>query len=253
MFLMNLNNQNKTTMEAAVARLNSQEPQTHSLRSQPLSKQQEEFSEQFALLPVRAQEELYNSQCATLKQVDKTALAFCIASNIGGYLSFVGLEDKMNDAQIAETASMMIECQPNIPIDVLKLFFFNCKRGVYGKHYNRMDGSTLLQWFDQFCNEFFVQREEADYQKHLAYKQDIASPAKLTDEEGEPIDLTQLLASFHGKTKEQLERENKIKDIRYQVFKQNMHLYNEMSVEEADKIIEQAIIDEMKAHGLINF
>jgi hypothetical protein len=148
---------------------------------------------------------------------------------------------------------MIAEVHPNLPIDALKLFFYNCKRGVYGKHYNRMDGSTLLQWFDTFCDEFFVNREEADYQRHLMYKQEGTEPAKFTGEEGVPIDYNELLAAFHGKTKEELEREKKIAEIRLSVQNKNIHLYDSLPVEEADKRIENAIIEEMKAQGLLTF
>lgn len=224
-----------------------------SATSVTLSPQQAEFSKQFAAIPVKPMNELVQSSSPSLSRLDKQALSICIAAAIGKYLSFIGLPDAMTEEHTLETAQMMIDCHPHIQVDAIKSFFYECKRGTYGYHYNKMDGSKLLMWFDKFVEDYYKQIDDYEYAKHQNTKGDLANPANLTDEDGEPIDLTELLASFHGKTKEQLVRENLVKDIRHSVFKKNMHLYNEMSVEEADKIIEQAIIDEMKAHGLINF
>ena len=152
-----------------------------------------------------------------------------------------------------ETACMMIDIHPHLPVDAIKTFFYECKRGTYGYHYNKMDGSKLLMWFDKFVEEFYKQVDDYEYAKHQSTKGDLASPIALQDEDGQPIDYVELLASVHGKTKEQLMRENLVKDIRYQVLKKNMHLYDTMSVEEADKQIENAIIEEMKAQNIINF
>lgn len=208
---------------------------------------------QFSLIPVKRMDELVSSTMVNVNMVDRQALALGIASLIGDYLNFVGLGRKMNDKQIYETAEMMIDNHPHVTVDVYKSFFYDCKRGKFGYHYDEMNGTRILMWYDKFVEDYYRQVDDYEYAKHESTKGDLANPANLTDEEGQPIDYMELLASFHGKTKEQLEREQLVKDIRYNVFKKHMHLYNEMSVEEADKIVEKAINEEMKANNLLVF
>lgn len=198
-------------------------------------------------------DELMQSKASALHMADKQALSVCISSDIGDYLNFVGLSRKMNDKQIYETAQLMIEAHPHLPVDAIKTFFYQCKKGKFGYHYDEINGTRLLLWFDQFANDYYVQLEEMEYQKHVSVKDGRGTPLEITDEDGQPIDYNELLASFHGKTKEELEREQKVAEIRYQVQKKNIHLYDSLPVEEADKRIENAIIEEMKAQGLLTF
>lgn len=220
---------------------------------QTLSKHQADFIAAYNNLPVKRVDDLVNSQSPALHMVDKQALCICIAAGIGDYLNFVGLDRKMNDKQMYETAQMMAEEHPHIPVDAIKTFFYQCKKGSFGYHYDEMNGTRILLWFDKFVEDYYKQLDDIEYAKHMSTKGDLANPANLTDEEGEPIDLDELFASFNGKTKEQLQRERLVKEIRMNVYKHNMNLYNSMPVEEADKAIENAIIAEMKAQGLINF
>lgn len=216
-----------------------------------MSREQAEFSKQFALLPVKQMSDLIVSESKTLSSVDKDCLAFCIATAIGKYLNFIGVT--MTEENTYETACMMIEAHPHLPIEAVKTFFYECKRGTYGYHYNKMDGSKILMWFDKFVEEYDKQIDDMEYAKHLNTKGDLASPIALETEENEPVDMDELYASFHGKTKEQLLRERKEKEIRFDVLKENRHLYDSMPVEEADKLIEQAIINRLQQEGLITF
>ena len=195
--------------------------------------------------------ELVQSESPAVRSVDRKELTIRLMASIGDYLNFIGAS--MRDEVIAEVAGMMIDNHPHVPVDALKTFFYECKRGTYGYHYNKMDGSRLLMWYDTFVGEYYRQLDDAEYAKHQSTKGDLANPANITDEEGVPIDAMELLASFNGKTKEQMEREQKVKDIRLQVFKKYRHLYDTMSVEEADNFIEDAIIKEMQAQNLLAF
>lgn len=170
---------------------------------------------------------------------------------IGDYLNFIGTT--MNDDVIAEVASMMIDSHPNIPADVIRTFFYECKRGKYGYHYNKMDGSKLLMWFDKFVEEYYQKIDDYEYAKHQSTKGELATPLALEDEKGQPIDYEELLASWNGKTKEQYVREKKIAAIRSAVCKKNVHLYDEMPVAKADEIIESAIMEELKNQDLLTF
>lgn len=224
-----------------------------SANSQTLSREQSKFMTEFSLIPVKHMDDLVSSTMLNTGMVDRQALTLGVASLIGDYLNYVGLSSKMNDQQIYETAEMMIDNHPNVTVDVFKTFFYDCKRGKFGYHYDEMNGTRILMWYDKFVEDLYRQIDDYEYAKHQNTKGDLANPANLTDEEGEPIDLTQLLASFHGKTKEQLEREKKIADIRYAVLKKYTNLYDTMPVDEADKIIEDALTKEFQAQGLLTF
>lgn len=233
-------------METAVMKL-----QVSQNSSQQISKQQDQFLAEAKSLPVKSIDELIHSEAPALNTLDRKSVELLVFTCIGDYLNFIGAE--MKDPVVLEIAQMMIDNHPHIPVDAIKSFFYEAKRGTYGFHYNKMDGTKLLMWYDQFVNDYYVQLEEMEYQRHVSVKDGRGTPLEITDEEGQPIDYNELLAAFHGKTKEQLEREQLVKDIRLRVQNSNMHLYNTMPVEEADKIIEQAIIDEMKSHNLLVF
>ena len=219
--------------------------------SQVISKEQEVFSDEFGKLPVKKIDELVTSQSPSLRQLDRKSVELCVFTCIGDYLNFIGAD--MKDEHILETAQMMIDNHPHIPIDAIKTFFYECKRGTFGFHYNKMDGSKLLMWFDKFVGEYYKQVDDYEYAKHQNTKGDLASPLALEDEEGQPIDYDELLASFHGKSKDEMQREQQIAELRLEVQKKNMHLFDVMPVEEADKLIEEAIIEEMRQQGLLTF
>ena len=211
----------------------------------------EEFSKQFSALPVKNMDELIESQSPALHMVDRQALTLCISLEIGKYLNFVGCS--MTEEATYETAMMMIDTHPHLTVDAIKTFFYNCKRGAYGFHYNKMDGSKLLMWFDKFVNEYYVQLEDAEYNKHFSTKGDLATPIASDDDEMVAVNYEELCASFNGLTQEEYSRKCQIEDIRKRICNENMHLYDEMSVEEADKIIEDAIIKELQANQLLTF
>lgn len=204
-------------------------------------------------MPIKRIEDLPSSQVPAVHTVDREALCVCISAQIGNLLSFIGCPNNMDANVVYEIAQMMIDTHPHITVDAIKTFFYEAKRGKFGFHYNKMDGTKLLMWYDQFVEEYYKQIDDMEYAKHLSEKDGRTTPLQITDEEGVAVDYNELLASFHGTTKEQMERDRKIKDIRLRVQNANMHLYNELPVAEADEAIEQAIIEELKANDLITF
>ena len=200
----------------------------------------EDFHRQYLSIPVKSMDELIVSEAPAVRTLNKESLAFSIYLAIGEYLNFVGLT--MKDDVILKVANMMIECQPNMPVDTLKLFFFNCERGLYGAHYNRMDGSTLLRWYDEFCNKFLKEREEYDYQQHLSRKEGVSTPIKFgEDEELVSVNFDELYESFTGQPRKKAERDKCIDDIRIRVINANLRLYSELSPQEAETRINELI------------
>lgn len=196
-------------------------------------------------------DDLVQSQAPAVNALDRKSVELFIFTCIGDYLNFIGAE--MKDSVVLEVTQMMIDNHPHITIEAIKTFFYECKRGAYGFHYNKMDGSKLLMWYDKFVTDYYQQLDDMEYAKHLNTKGDLANPLAIEDEDGQPIDYDELLASFRGKTKEEMERERKIADIRRQVCNENIGLYDTLPVEEADKRIEEAIISKLKEENLITF
>ena len=224
---------------------------THGVTQQTLSPQQVVFSKQFAELPVKKADELICSQAPAVHMVDKESLAVCVSLLIGKYLSFIGCSNQMNQETTYETACIMIETHPHIPVDAIKTFFHECKRGLFGFHYNKMDGTKILMWYDEFVNNFYKKLDDAQYELHMQSKNGLTK--KLTIEEEECVSFEELYESFNGKSIKQTELEDKIKDIRLKIIEQNKNLYDLIGTEEAEKVIEQAIVDELKAQNILTF
>ena len=201
-------------------------------------------------------DELITSESAQLCRLDRKSLELYIFTSIGDYLNFIGAE--MKDSTILETAQMMIDNHPYLPVDAIKTFFYECKRGTYGFHYNKMDGTKILMWYDEFVREYYKQVDDMEYAKHLSCKSDFAKPVEETDDEDaeeNKREVQRLLFRLihHGKTEEDVEREKQIADIRLKVIRENSHLYGTMPASEADAIIEKAIEDKLVEEGIINF
>ena len=207
----------------------------------------------FAAMPVKRMDELVVSQAPALFQLDRDALAINIAACIGDYLSFIGLPDCMSEKTTIEVAMMMIDTHRNLGVDAIKSFFYECKRGTYGFHYNKMDGTRLLMWFDEFVREYYNQIDDAEYAKHMSTKGDLASPISVEDDDSIPFNLTRAYAAFLGKSQEEIERSNRVKEIRLEVQRKYVNLYNTKPVAEVDKMMDDAITERLKAEGLIGF
>lgn len=181
-----------------------------------------------------------------------------IAYKITEYLEATGLSSTMSVRQIALASQLIVEKHPHLPIKSLDVFFKNAVCGEYGPNYNRMDIPTLMQWIQKFEDEYFTMVEEQSYSEHCSSKHGGGKQLVAEDtEECVEVDFSELYAAFQGngtyKSKEEIELNKKIAEIRLDVFNKNKHVYDTMPVAEADKLIENAIIDELTKQGIINF
>lgn len=58
----------------------------------------------------------------------------------------------MNDEQVAETATLILEEYLKLKFDDVALFFRNCKLSKYGKLYD-LNGAVLLDWLQEYHKE----------------------------------------------------------------------------------------------------
>jgi hypothetical protein len=167
------------------------------------------------------------------------------------YLSNVSLRASMNDEQIELAVSLMIEEYPHLPVNAFPIFFRNCLLKKYGEHYNSMDIPKLMGWLQMFYADYISQVEEQSYQAHVSTKCDNANFMEIVAahkalemaEEEKPMPMPD---DFMKNVRESVKR----KEIAARVHKENMHLYSQMSVADADNIIDMLIKDELNNNGL---
>jgi len=66
---------------------------------------------------------------------------------------FLNIKHEMNPAQIQETAKFIYDDFYYLNIADLNLIFTNIKRGKYGKIYDSMDGTKLMEWINKYVEE----------------------------------------------------------------------------------------------------
>lgn len=85
-----------------------------------------------------------------LADVDPVVTKATITLEIQDLLSFLNIGKVMNDVQIAQTIELILACYPDLNLADIKLFFMWMKRGEYGKFYDRLDGSIILEAMESY-------------------------------------------------------------------------------------------------------
>lgn len=81
-------------------------------------------------------------------------------------------ENTLNINQIQQLCELIInddDFANYLTPELLKLFANRCKSGKYGKVYERIDGGTIMDFLNKFCDEVFEYQQneiENEYQKH---------------------------------------------------------------------------------------
>lgn len=165
------------------------------------------------------------------------------------YLDSVSLRSSMNDMQIEKAANLMVDKHPHLPVQAFAIFFQDAMCNEFGPHYGRMDIPTLMGWLQQFESNYFERVEEQAYQEHVSTKGDnenfvdILARHKALEAGEEVVPMPD---DFFKNMRENKRR----KEITERVHKENMHLYSQMSVTDADNIIDMLIKDELNNNGL---
>lgn len=84
------------------------------------------------------------------KQMGMVPLASIVINEVINCQDFFNVTVKMNPAQIAETAEIIVEKFYFMRLDEIKLCFRMAKAGDYGELYNRLDGSVIIGWLKQY-------------------------------------------------------------------------------------------------------
>ena len=198
------------------------------------------------------------------KEYGEESILACIVYELTCYLDFVNLRQSMTQEQVGQTAKMIMEDYPHLPLDAVKTFFEKAKRGKFGDHYGRIDGSIICRWFEMFYKDYMSEVDNLSYQQHLQAKAENKQHDKLLSEmtPEERKEHEENVKALHetiykiihkGKTEEQTEQEKIIFDTRNQVFREYSHLYNEKPVAEADREIDAIVQQRLIDKGIFNF
>jgi hypothetical protein len=167
-----------------------------------------------------------------------------IMDKINDYLEMVDLRSTMNPRQVLLASQLIMEKHPHLPIKALDVFFKDAVCGEFGHHYNRMDIPTLMSWLQKFENDYFEMVEEQAFQAHQSTKgdnanfMDILNRKKDDDAVPMPESLQKMLKLKREETQEE--------KIRAKVIKDNVHLFSAMSLEDAEKVIEGIVNEQLK-------
>jgi len=76
---------------------------------------------------------------------------------------FVNVKNKMNQAQIIETISLLFEEYPRLSLQEYAIFFRKIKTGYYGQLYESLDGIKIMAFMKDFYHE--VRKEYNDFKE----------------------------------------------------------------------------------------
>ena len=115
-------------------------------------------SELFDSIVCRNFEEAVDSKSPTLYEAssgdekDRMRTLLYISAAIANFLDFKNRRKNMNDQQIAETATLMMEEFPYLKMSDMKLFIRRLKCNAYGEVYD-LDGQSFIGWLSKYVEE----------------------------------------------------------------------------------------------------
>lgn len=83
---------------------------------------------------------------------------------------FFNVAGNMSDEQIEETACIVFDGYRTLSLDDCALCLKRAKSGQYGKVYDRLDGSVILGWFEQYTSERNDAIEQMSIKAHAEKK-----------------------------------------------------------------------------------
>lgn len=89
-----------------------------------------------------------NPSLAALKVADPILPYDILVTLINDYLDFLSIGKTMSASQVLSTAKLILEDYSVLKPDDFVLFFNRCKKGQYGKVFDRMDGAQIFEWLE---------------------------------------------------------------------------------------------------------
>lgn len=90
---------------------------------------------------------------AIRKELSETVCVAFLVVIIGDCIKFFSVGKSMNDAQLVETAKLIMNEFYFLKVSDLQLFFQRFKTGYYGQLFDRLDGSVIMVALREYCEE----------------------------------------------------------------------------------------------------
>lgn len=90
--------------------------------------------------------------------------------------SFFNVTNTLSDIQLQMTATLILEEYYFLTIADIRLCFFNAYKNKYGKLYNRLDGSIILDWLKQYTEERALEAQRLSEKRSSEDKSSTFSP-----------------------------------------------------------------------------
>lgn len=198
---------------------------------------------------------------------DRMRTLLYISAAIANFLNFKNRRKNMNDMQIAETATLILEEFPYLKMTDIRLFIRRLKCNAYGEVYD-LDGQSIIGWLNKYVEEkrmaqyrIYQQREQeqkakADKENEEYYnspegKAAQAETAKLIEEickKFKPNKKKQF--NIEQPTKPKDYRQLRIEAIRKQVIAEKSDYVLKYYQDNYIEIMNSYINDALKAEGL---
>lgn len=127
---------------------------------------------------------LHNSPTlsAIARYDNKLKAVYCCIIHITAAVDYFNVAGNMNARQIEEAATLLYGAYRTLTIDDIVLCFNRAKMGNYGKIFDRLDGSIILDWFRQYQAERNDEIEAAVIREHQQRKEAEKRPDAWTPE-----------------------------------------------------------------------
>jgi hypothetical protein len=138
-------------------------------------------------LQSRKIEEVFESGVPSLitieNKVGEAAVRAVVVLLLKEAIDFFNLTETMTDTQVATTCRFIIEEYPYFQLDDLKVCFANAMKGKYGKIYNRLDGSIVLEWLSKYDRDRCSLADAISFQDHKSEREAEISDGAITYKE----------------------------------------------------------------------
>lgn len=111
----------------------------------------------YAELPAKTLNDIARSNTPSLavlnRDFGKNVCKAVVIIALDDLIEFYNVKLSFTDAQINQTADLIIENFYWFKVDDFKLCFNRAKTGYYGAAYNRLDGSVIFEWLNRYADE----------------------------------------------------------------------------------------------------
>lgn len=121
-------------------------------------------------LVVKLSKTVYLPMLSELRRQNEEELIDLIQLIILDLIKFYHTSEKMSEAQIFETAFLIVNNFPGLTLEDVALAVHKAKSGEYGQIYNRVDGQVILNWLHKYKDKMQAAGMERELQRHVQGK-----------------------------------------------------------------------------------